>query len=498
LKTSLLGLLSLLATGSASAAEVHLAARPRPVPGAYIVVLRPEARSTLLARPASSTAAELAKRHGGTVTFVYEHALRGFAVRMGAAAARVLAADPRVLYVEPDGEMTASATQTGATWGLDRIDQRSLPLSDTYTYDFDGNGVNVYVIDTGIQKTHVDFGGRALHAFTAIDDGRGSDDCAGHGTHVAGTAGGATWGVAKRATLWAVRVLNCAGNGTTSGVIAGVDWVTANHVKPAVANMSLGGAASAALDDAVRASIAAGVTYVVAAGNNGRSACRHSPARVGEAITAGATTMGDVRSSFSNYGICVDLFAPGSAITSAWFDSDTATRTINGTSMASPHVAGAAALLLHADPEATPAEVALALEAAATVDTVADAGYGSPNRLLFTRAADQPPPPPPGPPCTGCEHYAGTIAEGERTFEPGGVRYYAAAGTHQGWLRGPAGTDFDLFLQRWNGLWWANVARQTGAGSEHAISHADRAGYYRWRIRARTGGGAYDFWLVRP
>jgi len=500
MKTALLGFLAFALVGPASAGQVRIPPGSRPIPGSYIVVLAEDASGAARGRGSSEVAGEIAALHGGVVTFTYEHALRGFALRIPARAAAALARDPRVRYVEQDSEVWAVETQTDATWGLDRLDQQDLPLGGSYTYDFDGSGVNAYIIDTGIRTTHQDFGGRALDGFSAIGDGRGTDDCNGHGTHVAGTVGGATWGVAKNATLWAVRVLNCVGSGTTAGVIAGLDWVTANRVTPAVANMSLGGGASDALDDAVRRSIAAGVTYAVAAGNNNRNACNYSPARVAEALTAGATTAADVRSSFSNFGACVDLFAPGSSITSAWLTSDVATNTISGTSMASPHVAGAAALYLHESPAATPAEVAAAIVGAATPGKVANAGAESPNRLLFTLFNDvPPPPPPPDDPCTDCEHYTGALSgAGANEYEPDGTRFYSAPGVHQGWLRGPAGTDFDLYLQRWNGLWWANVARAEGATSEEFISYGGTAGYYRWRIHSYSGSGSYDFWLDRP
>ncbi|HEX8908325.1 MAG TPA: S8 family serine peptidase, partial [Anaeromyxobacteraceae bacterium] len=247
----------------------------------------------------------------------------------------------------------------------------------------DGAGVNAYVIDTGLRATHVQFGGRAAGAFTAVSDGNGTDDCNGHGTHVAGTLGGATSGVAKGVRLWAVRVLDCNGDGSTSAVISGVDWVTSDHLSPAVANLSLGGGASAALDQAVQGAIGAGVTFVVAAGNGTVDACSESPARLPAALTVGASDASDGQASFSNFGPCLDLYAPGVDVTSAWSTSDTATRTLSGTSMATPHVAGAAALFLSANASATPAEVASALTSNATPGKLTSLGAGSPDLLLY-------------------------------------------------------------------------------------------------------------------
>jgi subtilisin family serine protease len=274
-------------------------------------------------------------------------------------------------------------TQNNAPWGLDRIGQRTLPLNGAYSYTTTGSGVNVYIIDTGIRRTHTQFGGRAVIGFDAIGDGRNTNDCHGHGTHVAGIVGASTYGVAKAVRLFAVRVLSCSGSGSNSGVIAGVNWVTQNHIDPAVANMSLGGGISTALDNAVRNSIAAGVTYSIAAGNSNTNAANSSPARVAEAITVGSSTRTDTRSSFSNFGSVVDIFAPGSSILSTWRTSDTATATLSGTSMAAPHVAGVAARFLQSNRTASPAAVRNEIVAQATLNRLTGIPSGTANRLLF-------------------------------------------------------------------------------------------------------------------
>jgi serine protease len=485
-----------------------------------------------------------------------------------------------VRYVEQDSERFVVDDQLNAPWGLDRIDQRDLPLNRTYSYTTLGAGVHVYVIDTGIRSAHAEFGGRVSGSgYTAIGDGNGTNDCNGHGTHVAGTVGGATYGVAKGVTLHAVRVLNCNGSGTTSGVIAGVNWVTANHTVPAVANMSLGGGASTALDDAVRNSVAVGVTYAIAAGNSSANACNSSPARVSQALTVGSSTNSDTRSSFSNYGTCVDLFAPGSSITSAWYTSNTATNTISGTSMAAPHVAGAAALYLAADPAAAPDRVHAAVVDNATINRLSSIGSGSPNRLLYSHFGGAPVDTPPdaaftyscagrtctfdgsgstddqgigsyvwnfgdgqadsgalvvhtyasggtftvrltvtdtasqadtvsqsvtiaadGAPCTSCQQNTGTLSgTGDSDIHPNGSWYYSGvSGTHRGWLQGPAGTDFDLYLQKWNGFWWATVARAESSTSQEQIAYSGTAGYYRWLVSSYSGGGSYSLWSQRP
>jgi subtilisin family serine protease len=327
-------------------------------------------------------AEDMASRHRGKVGHVYKHALNGFSVEMSEAEAEALSQDFRVKYIEEDGVMQAIATQTNPPWGLDRIDQRNRPLSGTYTYNWTGSGVRVYVIDTGIRTSHSQFGGRASNVFDAF--GGSGADCNGHGTHVSGTVGGSTYGVAKSSLLRGVRVLNCSGSGSTSGVIAGVDWVRNNRINPAVANMSLGGGASTALDNAVNNLSNSGVAIAVAAGNSNTNACNSSPARAANAITVGSTTSTDARSSFSNFGTCLDLFAPGSSILSSWWTSNTATATLSGTSMASPHVAGVAALYKQANPSASAATIRNAIVNNATTNVVTNAGTGSPNRLLYS------------------------------------------------------------------------------------------------------------------
>ena len=350
----------------------------------YIVVLE-----SSVASPAA-VAQEQAARFGGSVSYVYTHALKGYALTLPEAAVSALAADPRVQYVEPDGVMTVDTTQTGATWGIDRIDQRSLPLSGTYTYFATGSGVTAYIIDTGIRFTHTQFGGRAIKGVDEVTPGGSASDCNGHGTHVSGTVGGSTYGVAKAVTLVSVRVLGCNGSGSTSGVIAGVDWVTGNHAAgtPAVANMSLGGSASSSLDTAVNNSINDGVSYAIAAGNgdifgNPQNACNFSPARVAAAMTISATDRTDTKASWANYGSCVDWFAPGVSITSAWYSSDTATNTISGTSMATPHTTGVAALYLQGNPTASPATVRTTLFNLTTKGIVKNSNTTN-NHLLFT------------------------------------------------------------------------------------------------------------------
>jgi subtilisin family serine protease len=360
----------------------------RAIPNHYIVLLDRDISSRQADVDLNDRqVADLMPEWAGTVTRRFNHAVNGFTAFMTEQQALRLSDDPRVALVEEDSIVELSTTQTNPPWGLDRIGQRDLPLNQTYSYTTTGAGVNVYIIDTGIRRTHTQFGGRAAFGFDAVGDGQNGNDCNGHGTHVSGTVGGSTFGVAKSVRLFAVRVLNCSGSGTNSGVIAGVDWVTQHHVSPAVANMSLGGGVSTALDTAVRNSISSGVTYAIAAGNSNTNAANSSPARVSEAITVGATTISDARSSFSNFGSVVDIFAPGSSILSAWNTSDTATNTISGTSMATPHVTGVVARFLQANPTASPATARNALVNAATLNHLSGIPTGTANRLLFWSSA---------------------------------------------------------------------------------------------------------------
>ncbi|MBW2942130.1 S8 family serine peptidase [Zhongshania aquimaris] len=366
-----------------------------PIDGQYIVLLNKLDQPILSALPLGDLIGDLLGGVNGVLLGSFENVVRGFVAQLSPEAAELLAQNPLVKLVEQDRTVTIAASQANATWGLDRIDQPNLPLDGVYTYNGSGNGVHIYIVDTGLRTSHQEFTGRvgvgrnfvSSGFLFASTDPANIEDCNGHGTHVAGTAAGTTWGVAKDATVHPVRVLGCNGSGSNAGVIAGIDWLAANHVKPAVANMSLGGSSSEALDQAVRAAIATGVTFVVAAGNDNIDACNGSPNRVDEAITVGSTSSNDARSSFSNKGACVDIFAPGSSITSAWYQGNTDTNTISGTSMASPHVAGVAAVILGQQPSASPATVFAQIVGEGAAGKLSSIGTGSPNLLLQVSAA---------------------------------------------------------------------------------------------------------------
>lgn len=357
------------------------------VDGQYIVLL--DERFIPIGASAASVmsqANDLAHRYGAQVERSFTSAVKGFAGKMTEAHAIALSNDRRVKIVETDRVISVTTTQTNAPWNLDRVDQRNLPWDGQYNYAGTGAGVHVYIIDTGIRITHVDFGGRADVAYDNVGDGQNGNDCNGHGTHVAGIVGGTNWGVAKQTLLHAVRVLPCSGSGLLSNVMAGVDWVTANHLSPAVANISATTAGSSvSLETAITNSIASGVVYTIAAGNAASDACGYTPARTPNALTVGASDETDLRALYSNYGACLDLFAPGNRVDSDWASSDTATANLSGSSMASPMVAGVAALFLGANPGASPLSTINAIKSSATQGALTTNDTGSPNLLLYSR-----------------------------------------------------------------------------------------------------------------
>ncbi|HEI8441972.1 TPA: S8 family peptidase [Acinetobacter baumannii] len=350
----------------------------------YIVILNKDAG------PSKDFAQNIANQHAGKVLQSYDTVLKGFAIYLpdtaGTAFIEAMKKNPQVLSVESDTIVNIdTTTQSNPDWGLDRIDQKALPLNSTYSYLQTGSGTTAYIVDTGILSSHQEFSGRVLSGYTAISDGNGTTDCNGHGTHVAGTVGGTTYGVAKNVNLVPIRILGCDGSGASSNVIAGLDWILKNGKKPAVVNMSLGGEANASLDSAVENLFNNGYVMVVAAGNSNTDACSSSPARVSKAITVAATDSTDTRASYSNYGSCVDIFAPGSQINSSWIGSNTATKVLNGTSMATPHVVGVVAEMLQSTPTATPQTTSTNLLNQASNNVVKNPS-GSPNRLLYKSA----------------------------------------------------------------------------------------------------------------
>ena len=469
------------------APEAQVAATRAPVLGAvstdsrtqdsYIVVLKDDVADV------DGEVDQIGQQFSVTANYRYRNTIKGFAARLTPSVVEALRSNPSVDYIEHDQIAHIVATQTGATWGLDRIDQRALPLSGTYTYNTTGLGVDAYCIDTGIRFTHVDFGGRAVTGYDAITIGGTAADGNGHGTHTAGTIGGTTYGVAKAVRLIAVRVLDNSGSGSYSQVIAGIDWVTGNHTtRPAVANMSLGGPVDAALDAAVRRSIADGVTYSVSAGNSAANVSTQSPADVAEAITVGATDNTDAFASFSNFGAGVDISGPGVNVTSDYFTSNTATAVLSGTSMSSPHVAGAAALYLEANPTATPAAVATALTTNATTGVITGIPSGTVNRLLYSLIGAPPPPPPPP--------AAPTLVS------PADLATGVAIPAALSWNASTGATSYGVQVSTTSAFTTLAFSQTVTTTSASATGLAASTVYY-WRVNATNAGGTSAYSSVR-
>ncbi len=367
-------------------AATHGYPAAKPIPGRYIIIFKPHVAN---AEQESQNMMRIAK---GKVHQNFRHAIKAIAISIPESALPSIKNNPNVESIEPDQiiQLNQVSPQNQVSWGIDRIDQIDRPLNTQYNFNYTGAGVTAFVIDTGIHTGHSEFAGRVLAGYSGVADGNGTNDCYGHGTHVAGILGGSTYGVAKLVSIVPVRVLDCKGSGTLSGVIAGIDWAAGTSLRPAVANVSLGSSRSTAFNAAVAGAVNSGITVVVAAGNSTADACNYSPSSEPTAITVGASTATDARASYSNYGSCVDIFAPGSSITSAWIGSTTATNTISGTSMASPHVAGVAALALQANPQATPAAVVSFVLSNASPNRLTSVGTGSPNKLAFSLASGEP------------------------------------------------------------------------------------------------------------
>jgi aqualysin 1 len=476
------------------------------IPNRYIVVMNDDVASDGDETGVGNAVSEIVREHPGKVGKIYSSALKGYSSEMSEEDAARLSQDPRVKFVEEDGEVEAQAVQENATWGLSRIDQRawSYPYDPNYTYDASGRGVSVYVLDTRVLTTHPDFEGRAVAAFDAYNDSRPVSDCSMHGTHVAGTIASRTFGVAKNATIYSVGVLPCSGAGTDSTVIAGLDWVSRHASRPAVINMSFAGGVSSAEESAIQNLINSGITAVAASGNYNADACSYSPGRMADVINVGATSEADYRDTNSNIGRCVDIFAPGVAITSTWNYTTGETQGImSGTSTAAPHVAGAAAVYLESNPTASARQVSDYLMAQGTVGVLSNIGNGSPNLLLYSYAsggAPTPTPTPtptPAPACSGVE-FGGYLSSGGSAYQSSSNGFVGRSGTYQGNLVVPTGSNFTLYLEKKGSKRWSSVAVATASGSLQNLSYSGSRGTYRWRVASESGEGSYDLCSVTP
>lgn len=454
------------------------------IPGEYVVVLHKTVDTKMHAQKVGGLVSAFGlEANGVKVQHVYGTVLEGFAAKLSPANLRKLRADSRVKYISPNTQIKLAGTQADATWGLDRIDQRDLPLNKTYNYAETAPNVTVYVIDTGIRTTHTEFEDRASMGVNLVKDGKGGD-CHGHGSHVAGIIGGKTYGVARQVKLVGVKVVNCQGRANAADLIAGINWVASNKSGPSVLNYSISGPARPSLDEAVRGAISKGVISVIAAGNDGRDACQNSPARVKEAIVVMNTDDNDNRYNTSNYGSCTDIAAPGTRIKSAYKDNDTKLREMTGTSMATPHVAGAAALLLAQNPNMTQAQVKAKLIETSSKDKIKNIGRNSPNRLLFVGSGGNQQP--------DEDTHQGNVNPNSSSFQPNGTKgFNFAGGMLKARLNSSVSGDFDLYLQKKEGVRWIDVSSSTNEGHSEEIVYNAASGQYRWEIYAYDGSGDY-------